>query len=88
LLTNVKALTGLWRAGYRAAYAQLHNASRIERDTLPEVPDARADLAKKLAALASSQPPGQVMQRMVGQVPQEQQQQLAVIVAEAGVAIA
>jgi len=47
-------------AGYSAAYAQLHNAARAERDTLPEVADARADLAKRFGALAAAQPPGQV----------------------------
>ena len=73
--------------GYSAAYAQLHNAAKVERDVLPEVPDAKADLATRLGALAASAP-GKLPQLIAAHVPTEQQQLLASIVQAAGINLA
>ena len=74
-------------AGYSAAYAQLHNAAKAERDALPEVQDAKADLAARLAALAASAP-GRLPRLIAAHVPAEQQQLLAALALAAGISIA
>ena len=74
-------------AGYSAAYAQLHNAAKAERDALPEVRDARADLAARLGALAASSP-GRLPRLVAAHVPAGEQQLLASLMLAAGVSIA
>ena len=73
-------------AGYSAAYAQLHNAHRPERDPLPEVPDAKKFLAQQLAVAASRQP-GQLPGRISAALPPEGQAALQGLLQSAGVTL-
>ena len=73
-------------AGYSAAYAQLHNAAKPERDALPDVTDAKADLAARLGALAASAP-GRLPRLVAAHVSVEQQQMLVSIMLAAGVSL-
>ncbi len=74
--------------GYTAAYAQLHNADRPERDPLPDVPDAGAFLAKQLGSLAA-QRPGTLSARVATALPApEQQAQLQALLQVAGMTLA
>ena len=54
---------------------------------MPDVPDAKADLAARLGALAASAP-GRLPRLVAAHVPTEQQQLLASIMLAAGVSIA
>lgn len=60
---------------------------RPERDPLPEVADAKLELAAALGKLAAGQP-GRVPQLVQAALSPEQQQKVAAYCAAAGVAIA
>ena len=72
--------------GYSAAFAQLHNAAKAEKDMLPEVADAKADLAVKLSAFAA-RAPGWLPRVIAAHVPGQEQQILASITLAAGITL-
>ncbi len=72
--------------GYSAAYAQLHNAHKPERDPLPDVPDAAIFLAKQLGGAAAAAP-GTLPGRIAAALPPDAQQQLQALLQGGGVAL-
>ena len=74
------------KAGYSAAYSQLRNAARKESDPCADVPDAKANLARRLAATAAKRREnrGRVV---AAKCPPEVQQAIAGYCAAAGVAV-
>ena len=74
------------KAGYSAAYSQLRNAARKESDPCADVPDAKANLARRLAATAATAP-GKIASVVAAKCPPEVQQAIAGYCAAAGVAV-
>ena len=64
------------KAGYSAAYSQLRNAARKESDPCADVPDAKANLARRLAATAATAP-GKIASVVAAKCPPEVQQAIA-----------
>lgn len=73
-------------AGYSAAFARLGNAAGEEVDPLAEVGDARADVARRLAAYAAAHP-GRVPALVHARVSPEGQAALQQLLARAGVTL-
>lgn len=73
-------------AGYSAAYARLHNAAQAEQDPLPDVTNARVEVARRLAA-CSAQHPGRLPALLAARVSPEGQAALQQVCALAGVTI-